>query len=555
VENRQIARTLEEIAALSEIAGENPHKIRAYRKAAATLGTATEDVAALSRAGKVTTLAGVGKGIGAVLDEIVATGGSSELVELQARVPASLLDVAKIGGLGPGRVRTLFDTLAIATVGEVIQACRENRLVGLAGFGKKLQEKVLESALFVAAGSGRFVLGKSRGVGASVVAALARQGIEARVAGETARGVEVNQGVLLVSAPGDLASTLAELAEGGVVRQEDDAYELVVGKMPVRVVVASPETFAARWVRATADEAHVAFLDGLAGGDFVLACLGAVDERAVYERLGTAFVPAELREGAAPEVPADLVNETDLLGCFHVHTDWSDGAGSLREMVAAAQKAGFSWIGLSDHSEAAGYANGLTRERLVEQRAAIDALRGSFPKIEILHGIEADILADGALDLDPEALARLDFVVASVHSQLRMERAAMTARLVKAVSNPVVTLLGHPRGRLLLARKGADFELSVVAEAARAAGTAFEINASPERMDLSAEDVVAASAGRSDLRFAINPDAHSPAALENVPLGLAVARRARLTREQVLTAGTAAEVRARLATRRATSSM
>jgi DNA polymerase (family X) len=554
VENRQIARTLEEIAALSEIAGENPHKIRAYRKAAATLGAATEDVAALSRAGKVTTLAGVGKGIGAVLDEIVATGSSSELLELQTRVPASLLDVAKIGGLGPGRVRTLFDTLAIATVGEVIQACRENRLVGLAGFGKKLQEKVLESALFVAAGSGRFVLGKSRAVAATVVAALAAGGIEARLAGDAARGAEVNEGVVIVAQPGDIVTALRALADEQIVRPAPLGFDLVVGKMPVQVVVASAETFVARWVRATADEAHAAWLDGLAGGDFVLAARGAADEQAVYERLGAGFVPVELREGAAPVVPADLVNQADLSGCFHVHTDWSDGAGSLRDMVAAAQKQGFSWIGLSDHSEAAGYANGLTRERLGEQRAAIDALRGAFPKIEILHGVEADILGDGGLDLDETTLGKLDFVVASVHSQLRMERAAMTARLVKAVSHPLVTLLGHPRGRLLLARKGADFDLAAVADAARTAGAALEINASPERMDLSAEDVQAASTGRADLRFAINPDAHSPAALGNVPLGLAVARRARLTRRQVLTAGSAAEVRARLASRRAASS-
>lgn len=551
MDNRQIAHTLEEIASLAEIAGDNPHKIRAYRKAASTLAGSAADVAALSRAGKVTTLPGVGKGIGAVLDEIVATGNAAELTELRTRVPATLLDVAKIGGLGPGRVRTLFETLGVATVGEVIQACRENRLLALAGFGKKLQEKVLESALFVAAGSGRFVLGKSRAAAAVVVSALAAVGIEARLAGEVARGLEVTEGVTIVAASGALFDSLRAVADGGVVRETSDGVELVVAQVPVRVIAVGDDTFVARWVRATADDAHIAWLDSLAKGDFVLAARGVADEGALYERLGVSFVPVELREGAAPEVPADLIKQADLMGCFHVHTDWSDGAGSLREMVSTAQALGYSWIGLSDHSEAAGYANGLTRERLLEQRGAIDELRAAFPKVTIFHGVEADILADGALDLDPATLAGLDFVVASVHSQLRLERDAMTARLVKAVSNPVVTLLGHPRGRLLLARKGADFDLAAVASAALSAGTALEINASPERMDLSVEDVQEASRGRASLQFAIDPDAHSPTALGNVPLGLAVARRAKLTRQQVLTAGTAEEVHDRLRARRA----
>jgi DNA polymerase (family 10) len=248
-------------------------------------------------------------------------------------------------------------------------------------------------------------------------------------------------------------------------------------------------------------------------------------------------------------VPADLIGAGDLEGCFHVHTDWSDGDTTLDGMVAAAAAAGYRWVGISDHSQAASYANGLGADRLVAQRAAIEAARLKYPRVNVLHGIEVDILENGELDLDDATLRSLDFVVASVHSQLRLDEAAMTARLVKAVSHPLVTLLGHPRGRLLLSRQGSSFDLEQVARAARENGTALEINASPERMDLGEDDVRTALAQGAS--FAINPDAHSPTAFGNQPLGLAVARRARLSRDRVLNAGATAEVLARVASRRA----
>lgn len=546
MDNKAIARTLEDIADLAEIAGDNPHKIRAYRKVASAIVKGTDDVAALSRAGKVTSLAGVGKGIGAVLDEIVATGTSAELATLQERVPATLLDVSKIAGLGPNKVRALWETLGITSVGEVIQACRENRLTALTGFGKKTQEKVLTSALFVAAGAGRFVLGKARSVGVEIAAALEAAGIRSRLAGEAARGLEITSGVSLVAADGDLTAVLGALGE---VRREGALWHLAFGKIPVVVTSAPADTFEGAWVLGSSDEAHAAWLGEQAGGAFAEKVRGATSAEEVYDRLGLGFVPVELREGAAPEVPDDLVSPGDLEGCFHVHTEWSDGSATVDGMVSAAAKNGYKWVGISDHSQAAFYANGLGGDRLAEQRIAIEAARAKHPKMRVLHGIEVDILEDGRLDLDDAVLGQLDFVVASVHSQLRLDDAAMTARLVKAVSHPLVTLLGHPRGRLLLSRKGSGFDLDEVAKAAAAHGTALEINASPERMDLGESDVRTAKARGT--RFAISPDAHSPAAFENQSLGLSVARRARLRRGDVLNAGPTSDVLAGVAKERA----
>lgn len=547
MENGRIAGKLSELASLLEIAGDNPHKIRAYRKASDLIREQVADVAVLSRAGNVTALPGVGKGIGAVLDEIVASGTSTELEAIRERVPASLLEVAQIPGLGPAKVRALWETLGLMDVGEIIQACRENRLVALPGFGKKTQEKVLAGALFVEAGSGLFSLGKARSVGLEVIAWLEAAGLSARLSGPAARGVEVVDGVWVVA--GSLADLSGLLGPLGPVTPTADGVNLVIGKMPVRVLSVEATELEVAAVLASSDAAHAAWLVERSGGDAALRARGAKSEAEVYERLGLPVVPVELREGRAPDVPDDLVEAGDLQGCFHVHTDWSDGSGTIEAMVAAAETAGYTWVGISDHSQAASYANGLGPERLRLQRAAIDGVRAKFPQLMILHGAEVDILADGSLDLDDQTLASLDFAVASVHTQLRLDEAAMTARLVKAVSHPLVTLLGHPRGRLLLSRQPSTFDLSAVADAARTHGTALEINASPQRLDLS--DADARTAKARGATFAINPDAHAPGEMENQSLGITVARRARLSRGEVLNAGPRKAVLARVAKSRA----
>jgi len=304
------------------------------------------------------------------------------------------------------------------------------------------------------------------------------------------------------------------------------------------------------WVHAlltaTGDAAHVRWLDGLAGGALAEACAGAADDGAMYRALGLAFVPPELRAGSAPRVPAELVERVG--GIFHVHTDWSDGTASILEMARAAVAAGYTYLGISDHSRAASYANGLDAARLAEQRAVIDIARRELPECAILHGIEVDILEDGALDLDDATLASLDFVIASVHSRMGMGSAEMTKRIVRAVSHPLVTILGHPTGRLLLGRKGYTFDVAEVARAAVANDTYLEINANAQRLDL--DEAKVRKAAGVGARFAIDPDAHAPRGLDDTRLGVMMARRAGLTAGQLLNARTRSEVERVLAERK-----
>jgi DNA polymerase (family 10) len=259
------------------------------------------------------------------------------------------------------------------------------------------------------------------------------------------------------------------------------------------------------------------------------------------------FVPPELRDAAHAEVPVDLVDA--VVGVFHVHTDWSDGRASIAEMARAAAEAGMAFVGISDHSRAASYANGLDPERLIAQMDEVRRAREAVPGIAILHGVEVDILPDGALDLPDDVLSRLDFVIASVHERFDLPAAEMTARIVRAVSHPLVTILGHPTGRLLRARRGYTFDVLEVARAAAANDTYLEINGNPHRLDLS--DSLARQAASAGARFAIDPDAHEPRAFADTDLGLRVARRAGLERAQILNAKPRADLERALAERKA----
>jgi DNA polymerase (family 10) len=322
------------------------------------------------------------------------------------------------------------------------------------------------------------------------------------------------------------------------------------GGWPATVHVVPRARFVETVIRRTGNGRHVRWLESLAApsGGLAAVCARARSEQDVYEALGVPFAPPELRERATRHVP-DLVSEVQ--GIFHVHTTWSDGAASIAQMARAAREAGFTYVGITEHSQAATYAGGLDAKQLKQQSRALAQARREVDAIELFHGVEVDVMEDGTLDLDDGALASLDFVVASVHDHLEMTPKRMTARLVKAVSHPLVTILGHPTGRLLLGRQGVAFDLEAVARAAARNDTFLEINANPQRLDLGEELArVAASRGA---RFAIDPDAHSPRGIRDTALGLSVARRAGLAPSQVLNAAGLAEVASLLAERRRTA--
>ncbi|MDP9034514.1 MAG: DNA polymerase/3'-5' exonuclease PolX [Myxococcota bacterium] len=368
--------------------------------------------------------------------------------------------------------------------------------------------------------------------------ALADAGFEAAVVvGEARRGVALLRELTMITrGPGDVWAVAAALERAMAchsiaVEGSDTIRMRFGGGGPATLRVVPREQMVEALLRETGTPRHLRWLESRAKGAHGLraACARARSEQGLYASLGLPYPAPELREGPTPRVPAVI---KAVQGVFHVHTTWSDGVASIAEMARAAVEAGFGYLGLTEHSKAAIYAHGLDAERLRAQARVLSESRAEVPGFTIFHGVEVDILPDGSLDLDDATLGSLDFVVASVHLEYEMSAREMTARLIRAVSHPLVTILGHPTGRLLLGRKGYAFDVEAVAEAAVANETFLEINANPQRLDLS--DALVRRAAARGARFAIDPDAHSPRGLRDTSLGLMIARRAGLGRAQVL---------------------
>jgi DNA polymerase (family 10) len=387
--------------------------------------------------------------------------------------------------------------------------------------------------------------------------ALVRAGLgEAVLVGDARRGVELVGEVAMITRGAPARADARRLAEAlaraaactSVEVVGDDTVRMSFeGGGPASVRVVPRARFVETLLRATGSARHVRWLESLAAGAGGLSavCARARTEDDVYAALGVPFAPPELRERATRRVP-DLVGE--VRGIFHVHTTWSDGAATIVDMAKAARAEGFTYVGITEHSQAATYAGGLDARRLQQQARAVARARREVPGVALLHGVEVDVMPDGTLDLDDATLAALDFVIASVHAEFEMSSERMTARLVRAVSHPLVTILGHPTGRLLLGRAGCAFDVDAVATAASANDTFLEINANPQRLDLG-EDLIRRAAARG-ARFAIDPDAHTPRGVRDTALGVSVARRAGLAPAQVLNARGPREALEYLARRR-----
>lgn len=549
MDNANIVELFEELADLSDLAGENPHAVRAYRKVAETVRGLTEPLRTIWERGEAGTLPGVGKATSAKLDELFTKGSFEALERVRAEVPRSLLELLRVPGLGAKRARALWQGLGITNLAELEYACRENRLVTLPGFGAKTQARLLTAITFVLESRNAIVLGRALEIADDVAELLRAKGaVRVHLAGEARRGKpQVSKLVLVAS--GITVEEAKQLLEGsGRVSEiegsgESSLHLLYEGKAPFQLRIVDPERFTSTLFFETGDALHIETLAERAraqGKELEALVASCESEDAIYRALDLAPIPPELREGPNVEAPAEIVERTHLSGIFHAHTDWSDGTATIEGMAKATGGAGFRFLGISDHSKAAAYARGLDSERLAQQADAIAEARKVVPDVAILHGIEVDILRDGSLDLDDDTLARLDFVIASVHSSMGLAADEMTARLVRAVSHPLVTMLGHPTGRLLLGRQGYSFDFDAVVRAAVANDTFFEINASRYRLDL--DDDLVRRAAAQGARFSINPDAHSPAGIAEADLGIIVARRAALRPEQVLNARPADDV-------------
>ena len=516
---KDLARMLSETADLMEVLGESGFRVNAYRKAARALERYQGDLTELQTAG-FASLPGIGKGLAAALAEIVASGEFDYLEELRGQVPPGVSELFAVQGLGPKRIRALWRA-GIDSLGELARAAEEGRVAAMPGFGKKSEQALLEAARFALANLRRVHLPLGLEAARLPLADLEAAGIRAELAGSLRRRLETAGNVDLVAqaAPEAVLAALGEYASevrGGVVQGR-------LGRLPLRVFCAPARDFGTALLRATGSDGWVRALGELPA---------AADEAGVFAGLGRPPVPPAWREPEhlGLEPPARLVERRDLAGLVHLHTSYSDGSATLRTMAEAAIAAGYEYMVVSDHSQTAAYAGGLTLEALERQWAEIDELNAELAPFVILKGIESDILPGGELDYPGEVLARFDVVLGSLHAHFKLSYEEQTERLLRAVENPYLTILAHPTGRLLLRRKGVEADWERVLARAAELGKIVEINANPWRLDL---DWRLALEWRERLVFSIGPDAHDPEGYADVVYGLWMAQKAGLGPERV----------------------
>jgi DNA polymerase (family 10) len=568
-----VARVLEQIAAYLEFQEANPFRVRAMRAAAKAIrGLVTEPAAALAD-GSLKATRGVGPATLAIVKELVATGRSGMLEELRREVPQGLLELLGLSGLGVARIKVIHQKLGVESLADLEAAARDGRLSGLPGFGPRTVETLLKRI-----GMKRRVVGLRLSHHAAEEAELLRAALarvpgvqQAIVAGEVRRRCEVVREVVQVvvsEAPAEeIFRALAHFPGMEEVSGEDERRVtlLTPGEMAARVVVTPPRNLGAVLVQATGSESHLARLAdhatarGMAFNAAALwkgsAFVPTPDEATLYRALGLADIPPELREGgdevarAARGPLPELLVESDLRGFLHCHTNYSDGTVTIEDLAVACRDAGYAYVGLTDHSRAAAYAGGLSVEDLRRQWADVDALNRRLTGIRVLKGIESDILADGRLDYEDAVLAEFDFVIGSIHSRFAMTEADMTARILRALDSPYLSILGHPTGRLLLSRDPYPLDLEQVFRSAARNGVALEINADPHRLDLDWR--VLARARELGAMIAIGADAHSRSGIANMVYGVGMARKGGLTRADVLNTRDAGEFLAFARARRA----
>ena len=606
MENVEIARILGEVADLLEISGANPFRVRAYRNARRTVEAQSVRFAKLVAEGRdLTELPGIGKEMARHVAEMVATGRLGLHEEMVAELPAGLVTLMRLPGVGPKKARKLWDELGVSSVDDLEAAARAGKVRGVAGFGVTSEAKILAGIADQRRLGARFRLADADDYAAPLLEYLraAPEAVRVEVAGSYRRRREtVGDLDLLAIAGGDPAALARRFLDypqvADVLAAGDTRVSVRLGAGPhgrglqVDLRVLPPESYGAALVYFTGSKEHNIRLrrrgverglkiseygvfrvpekdeedededageleDG--GGDARHSDpregdrIGGAEEEEVYAAVGLAWVPPELREdrgeveAAAKGKLPRLIEAGDLRGDYHMHTTWSDGRNSVEEMVAACAASGYAWCAITDHSKALAMTAGLDERRLAEQWVEIDAVAARHPEIRVFKGMEVDVLADGSLDLSDEMLERLDLVIVSVHSRFNLSAAEQTERILRALSHPRVHVLGHPTGRKVGRRKGYEVDLDAVLARAAERGVAVEHNADPARLDLS--DLHLVRAKELGCKVAIGSDAHRAGNLDLIRYGVEQARRAWLVPGDVINCWTLEELLAFLAKR------
>jgi DNA polymerase (family 10) len=556
--NKEVAQVFDTIADLLEIKGEAIYRVLAYRRAAESIRTLGRDINAFWQEGSLRSIAGVGDAIASKIDELLRTGHIAFYSKLTSEIPTGLVDVLHVGDVGPKKAARFWKELNITTIEGLEQAARQGKLRQLSGMGEKSEARIIENIeAMKRRHTGRVSIGVALPAAEALLGRLrALDSVErAEAAGSVRRMRETVGDLDLLVASHDgpaVMEAFVRFPEIARVLGRGDtktSVELHDG-LRVQVWVHPAEHFGTALQYATGSQAHnvklreLALDQGLSLSEHGFKTrqgkeLFCSNEDQVYAILGLSWIAPELREDRGEIAAAqegwlpDLIEESDLRGELHAHSDWSDGSASLEVMAQGAIEFGFDYLVISDHTQSLGVANGLSPERLEAQRREIIKLQRKLgDRLILLQGAEVEILADGRLDLPDEVLSRLDLVVASLHTSLRQPRQQITARLLKAIANRHVDVIGHPSGRLIGSRDAADLDMEAILQAASEHDTALEINANPERLDLN--EGYARRAAELGCLLAIDTDAHHPEHFSLRRYGVGTARRAWLPAEAVL---------------------
>lgn len=566
MKNKEVAEVLDEIGTLLELRGENPFKCRAFHNGARIIGALTTNLDELISSGELRNIKGIGEGLAEKITEMVKHGKSSYYLELKKSLPPGLSAMLKIPGLGPKKVKVLHEKLQIRNIDELKTAAQSHKLETIEGFGKKTEENILQGIELLASHADKHLYSQAKEAADRVYDRLTNQKsvIRCEVAGSLRRRKEVIGDIdILASAPRSAIPKLMDIFTSHddvakvIARGETKSSVLLKTGINCDLRVVDDNEFPFALAYFTGSKEHNVEMRSMAKkfgwslNEYGFSALGDIEKRGkakrivkckneedIYRALGLSYVPPELRENmgefdaAKDNSLPKLIVDDDLRGTFHCHSTYSDGANTIREVAEAARSLGWEYIGIADHSKIAAYAGGLTETRVKQQHDEIDTLNRTYKGFRIFRGTEVDILADGSLDFSDEILATFDFVVASVHSKFKMTESEATKRIIKALKNKYVTMLGHATGRLLLQREAYPVNMIDVIDAAADYGKAIEINSHPLRLDLDWR--LCKYAKTRGVMTSINPDAHNIDGLKDVSYGVGIARKGWLEKRDVV---------------------
>jgi DNA polymerase (family X) len=554
--NLEVSFIFNQIADLLEIQGANPFRVRAYRRAATNIEGLADNIETLALNGTLRNVPGIGEDLAAKIAEYIRTGTIEFYEKLKQEVPLGLVNIVEIPSVGPKTAKEIYDRFQVQTVDELEALCKTDRLLGVAGFKQKTLDNILKGIDIFRRRRGNYLLGKAIPIATQFCEYLKGHAERVAYAGSLRRMKEIVHDVDILAASDNLEETMkaflsmpvieSVLAQGGTkasVRIHDD--------LQVDLRVVDPKSWGAAMHYFTGSKAHNirmrerAIKQGLKLNEYGLfdandIYVAGAEESEIFEKLGLPFIPPVLREdwgeieAAAQGRLPDIVELSDIRGDLHMHTSWSDGKYTTEEMVEAARKRGYKYVAITDHSKSLGVAGGLSDEDLMRHTDECRALNAKYRDIRVLAGTEVDIRQDGTLDYSDDLLAKLDFVVASVHSGFKQDRASLTMRVVRAMQNPHVRVIGHPTGRLLGDRDPYELDFDEIMKEAARTSTCLEVNSNFHRLDLN--DTLCRKAREMGVHVIISTDSHNYDDLLNLPYGVATAQRGWIEKDRVLNA-------------------